>query len=255
MVRAPRRAASKRRWVSSLLNLSSDMPKRRPIGMIVTADGKEYPMKAVTAREAKAILRPYSVELGHLATAWNQLHYNLSSLFTLLLKPHNSAAAGAIWHATDSDFTQRKMLRAIVEVDKTMLVTQPRLSALQAQEILWILDQIDDKLRHKRNNALHAPLIILRGVFDDAVQTWVEAHFDPQNPRAKPLRGKDLIEEFHDYTAHAEVLFGYAARIWMALNHADAHPWPERPSLPQAHKKKKSARRGIRKLPPHLRGA
>src|SRR5436190_13627020 len=93
-------------------------------------------------------------------------------------------------------FHSRKMLRAIVETDKRLLPLRRHrvLSAAQAEEVLWVLDQIDKKLRHQRNNALHAPLIIVTGVFDGAVRSWVEAHFNSLNPRAKPLRGKDLIQ-------------------------------------------------------------
>jgi hypothetical protein len=69
-----------------------------------------------------------------------------------------------------------------------------------ACEILWILDQIDKSLRHQRNNALHAPLTVLTGVFDGALRNWAEANWNALNPRAKPLRGKDLIQEFQDYT-------------------------------------------------------
>jgi len=211
----------------------------------------------LTPSATKTILRPYSVELGHLAAAWNQLHHNLSSLFTLILRSQNNDFSQAIWHATESDFTQRKMLRAIVETDKRLLPLRRHrvLSAAQAEEVLWVLDQIDKKLRHQRNNALHAPLIIVTGVFDGAVRSWVEAHFNSLNPRAKPLRGKDLIQEFRDYTEHTGVLLRYTTQIWNALSFPEQISWPDRPPLPQAHKKRKSSRQGTRKLPPHLRAA
>jgi integrase len=251
---APRKAATKRRSVSSFVNFSPDMPKRRAIG-VITSDGKQYPVKMMTPRAAKAALRPYSVELGFLATAWNQLHHNLSSLFSLILKPRNEHFAQAMWYVPDSDFLQRKMLRAIVETDQNSMPDQRMLSPLQAEEISWLLDQVDNKLRHKRNNALHAPLMILTGVFDNEVRSWVEAHFNSHNPRAKPLRGKDLIQEFREYTEHTLVLTRYATQIWYALSLPAQHPWPGRPSLPQAHKRKQTTHQGKPKLPPHLRGA
>ena len=107
---------------------------RRSIDIV--SEGKQYPVKVLTPRASKAILRPYAVELGFLASAWNQLHHNLSSLFTLLLRSKNESFAQAIWHGTDSDFAQRQMLRAIIEVDKNSLPTARTLSALHAQEIL-----------------------------------------------------------------------------------------------------------------------
>jgi hypothetical protein len=227
---------------------------KRPVA-VITSEGKEYPFKMLTPRSAKAAWRPYSVELDYLAISWNQLHHNLSSVFTLLLRAKNENFAQAIWHSSDSDFAQRKMLRALIVSDKNSLPMARTLSPLHAQEILWILNQIDDDLRHKRNNALDAPLMILTAVSDGAVRRWVEAHFNPLNPRARPLRGKNLIQEFKDYTAHADVLSRYASQIWHALARPAQHPWPERPKLPQAHKKKRKTRRGSDKPRPHLRGA
>jgi hypothetical protein len=230
------------------------MPKRRPIGLVTTPEGKQYPVKILSARATKAAFRPYAVELGQLAIAWNQLHHNLALLFKLLLRAESDVAAGAIWYATDNDFTQRKMLRAIVETDQNSPPAMQKILPAHREEILWILDQTDSSLRHKRNNALHAPLMLLRGVYDDAVRSWVEAHFNPQNPRARPLRGKDLIEEFRDYTALADVLGSYANVIWHTITFSAVHPLPERPLLPEAHKKKQTTHRGKRRPPPHLRG-
>jgi hypothetical protein len=161
--------------------------------------GKEYHGKMLTPAATKALLRPYITELGYLAAAWNQLQHNLSSLFTLLVASGKDPIGQAVWHAAESDFVQRKMLRAFVEIDQTLLPAQRALLELQAREILWILDQIDRNLRHKRNNAIHAPLMTITGVWDGAVRHRVEAHFNPHNPRAKPLRGKNLKDEFKDY--------------------------------------------------------
>jgi len=217
-------------------------------------DGKEYILDPFTSKKVKAVWRPYSTELGYLAIAWNELHYTLMSLFAMLSwRPKNEASAKAVWYAVDSDFSQRKMLRAVIESHPTVPDGRELPEAL-AKEILWILNQIDESLRHKRNNALHAPLLAMCGVYDGAVRYWAEAHLDPQNPRAKPLRGKDLIQEFRDYTEQADMLGVYAGHIFAFLSHRPVS-WPKRPSSPQAHKKKKTTRRGKRLLPPHLRGA
>ena len=151
------------------------MPKRRPIARLISG-GKEYPFKLLSARAKKAALRPLTAELGYLAIAWNQLHHNLSLLFTLLVRSTDQFVANAVWYSTDSDFTQRKMLRAVVELDEKVPGISKRLPALQRDEILWILDQIDDPLRHKRNNALHSPLVMMHAVVDGEVKSWVEAH-------------------------------------------------------------------------------
>lgn len=223
---------------------------RRPIGTITTGEGKRYSFKMLSPKASKTVLRPYSVQLGQLATAWNWLHHNLSSLFWLILRARNEHFAQVIWHSTDSDFVQRKMLRAIIEMDQKSMPIQRRLKPDQAKAIIYILNEIDNNLRHKRNNAVHAPLMVLTGVRDDGVKSWVEAHFNPLNPRAKPLRDKDLIQEFKDYTAHAEMLNRYAVQIWNALNYPGRFPWPDKPPVPQAHKKKQKIRRARARPPP-----
>jgi hypothetical protein len=180
---------------------------------IVTADGKEYPVKQPTPRQAKAVLRPYAVELGYLAATWNQLHHNLSSLFTLLLKSKNERFAQVIWHATDSDFTQRKMLRAIIETDKKLLPMARTLQPTHAAEILWILDQIDEKLRHKRNNALHAPPMVVTGVLDGRVRSWVEAHFTPSKAASRQRFDSGILRLHQAYrgaiSLHRKNLLGH----------------------------------------------
>jgi hypothetical protein len=217
--------------------------------------GVNYPVQEMGPRTVRAALRPYALELGYLVAAWNTLHHNLSALFALILQPKNNETAQAIWRSTENDFAQRKMLRAAIDIDQNISKSKHALSSVQAQEILWLLNQIDETLRHKRNNAIHAPLMIFKGFYDGGRKTWVEAHFNDQNPRAKPLRDKDLIGEFRGYTDHTETLSRYATAIWYAIAAPGKHPWPERPLLPQAHKTKASGRPGRRTPPPHLRGA
>jgi hypothetical protein len=159
-----------------------------------------------------------------LAVVWNQLHDNLLSIFVEVLTPADDFAAKAIWYSTDSDFQQRKMLRALIELDTQtlfhhpLLAREPRLEPFQREAIFWILNQIEKPLRHQRNNALHAPLMLMRGVADGAVVHWVEATLNPQNPRALPLQGKNLVEEFKTYAELTGVLSDYAARIANSLN-------------------------------------
>jgi|HubBroStandDraft_4_1064222.scaffolds.fasta_scaffold174614_2 hypothetical protein len=224
------------------------MAKRR-ISMILIKDGKRYPVSHMTARERKAILRKHTNELGYLALAWNQLHHNLSAIFAIMLHALDFRAAQAIWHATDNDFTQRKMLRALVSLEAARPIAQLPVSPIrrfltkeQCGEVLWILNQIDEDLRHKRNNAIHAPLMLVRGIKDDAVWTGVEAHYNPHNPRARPLRGKDIVAEFKGYGEQAERLAGYASAIYRVMRTLTA-PWPDRPRKPQARKKKRTNRR------------
>src|SRR3954470_9699664 len=83
--------------------------------------------------------RPYATSLGELVFAWNDLHENLSKLFELAIKSPLRNMGTSIWHSTDSDFAQRKMLRAAVERASHLLPPQRK-------DILWILNRIDDTL-------------------------------------------------------------------------------------------------------------
>lgn len=186
-MRAPRNATLNRRSVSSLLNLVSVvMPKRRPVGFIHTPEGKRFPVKLHTRSSARAAFRPYSASIGQVALTWNILHDNLVHLFQTIVKSQNAALPYKIWFAVDSDFLQRKMLRAAVDANAD-------LTQLQRDEICWILNQIDNSLRYKRNDALHAPLMLTTGVVDDMIRSWVEASMWSANPRAKALRNKNFF--------------------------------------------------------------
>jgi hypothetical protein len=230
---------------------------KKPYVIIWGPGGKKHRARPPTNRQIETSLRPYALELGYLAIAWNELHDQLSHLFGSILKAQGDLAAKAIWHATENDFVQRKMLRALILADGRSSLQPKVLSAKQAEDILWILNQIDEKLRHKRNNAIHAPMNVVQGVVDGKLTFWVEARFDPINPRSRPLRGKELISEFQDYTADADMLASYAYRIWMALRLPTGiggpTPWPDRPPSPRPHKMKSKIRRAPRRLPLHLR--
>jgi hypothetical protein len=219
------------------------MAKRNLLFALIGKDGTRYPIEPFTARRKKAAFRKHTHELGYLALAWNQLHHNLSLIFGFLLKSQDRYAAQAIWHSLESDFTQRKMLRALLTLDTQLPFPQRMpLPKTQREEILWILNQIDNDLRHKRNNAIHAPLTLARMVENGKVKPLVEAHLNPQNPRAHPLRGRDLLQEFRSYADHAEMLATYSSAIRRALT-VEKVPWPDRPRSPQAHKKKQKSRR------------
>jgi hypothetical protein len=232
------------------------MPKRTPVLSIHDSDGTVYAFKLLTASTARVALRPYYAEVGRLANAWNHLHHNLSSLFSVLLRCPNAYVGQSLWHALESDFLQRKMLASLLAADRMEglpSIYQPLITQAQADDILYVLNEIEKPLRHHRNNAIHAPLILMSGIHLDAMRSWAEAHFNTQNPRAKPLLGKDLIEEFRRCTIELERLSAYANEMWLAVNpfYHERHPWPERPPSPQAHNTKRTSRRGKSRLPAH----
>jgi hypothetical protein len=248
--RKPRERTS-RISASSSLYCSSDILERvmpKPSGYIITPNGKRFEMRPLTERSLRAVFKPYGVEIGYLAFAWNHLHETLSHVFRGVIKSEGSEISTAIWYSTDSDFAQRNMLRAAVSASN--------LSTLQRDEILWILNKIDIPLRHSRNNAMHAPLMFARGVVEDAISDWMEASVWSASPRAKALRGKELIAEFRSSAELADTLRKYAAQIADALSSSEPQSWPGRPQLPHAHQKKRPkapSRRKHGKLPPHLR--
>lgn len=228
------------------------MTKRpTPVLNLIGPDGRRHPVKLLTPSRHKAIYRPYSAEIGHLATSWNQLHHYLSAVFATILRAGHQYYALAVWYSTDNDFAQRKMLRSVIQIDEGLEPAQRFLKPYQSKDLLWLLNQIDDKLRHDRNNAMHAPLVTMAGLKDGRVRYRVEAIFSALNPRARSLHGKNLLQEFRVYAAHAKGLAHYASQIYLTLRTSDElHPWPDKPRSPQAHNKKRKTRRARAQLPP-----
>lgn len=208
--------------------------------------GKHFQMRPLTQDEFKIVFRPYGEALGFLVYIWNRLHDNLYQLFEAVLQC-DPAVTQAIWYSTDSDFAQRKMLHAATK-------KAGHLSKRARESILWILDRIDDRLRHDRNNALHSPLSFLHSTDGDAHTMWVESSIWSASPRAKSLRGKDLLKEFKEYSDFADALSIYADRLQAHIPLHNPPSWPERPQLPHAPRKKGpkgSSRQSSAKRPPH----
>jgi len=202
--------------------------------VLIEPDGTRHELKPVTAEEMLQVFQPYGAKLGFLVFIWNRLHDRLSQIFNIVVASPAKDLGYGIWYSTDSDFAQRKMLRSAVEIAKK----ESALTDRQAKDIMWILNHIDESLRHKRNDALHAPLGFTRGIVDKALSIWVEADWFSQNPRAKALRGKNLLTELDDYSNLATVLADFAAAIYGSLRSPAAHAWPDKPKLPHAHRKK-----------------
>jgi hypothetical protein len=73
-------------------------------------------VKIPSQKRLEQQFEPYAIELGKLVYAWNRLHEKLAGLFWTVTGFQNGAVASAIWHSTDSDRAQRKMLRQVAEV-------------------------------------------------------------------------------------------------------------------------------------------
>src|SRR5262249_59933633 len=68
--------------------------------------------------------RPYGTAIGDLVYMWNSLHHRLAKLFELTIKSANRGTGTAIWYSTDSDYSQRRMLRAAIEKPTQLTDTQ-----------------------------------------------------------------------------------------------------------------------------------
>jgi hypothetical protein len=177
--------------------------------------------------------RPYAIKLGELVFVWNELHHNLSVLFELVVQSPSRKMGMAIWHSTDSDFAQRKMLRAATE-------RASQLTTSQRDDILWALNRIDESLRHDRNDALHSPFAFLSDV-PDMTGLLTVPHPSSDSPRAKSLRAKGLTNlkaRFKEHVALATALSDFTAKIGQTILAPAVETWPDRPSLPHAHQKK-----------------
>jgi hypothetical protein len=186
-----------------------------------------------TEAQLRKARQPYAISVGELVFAWNALHENLSEIFELAIKSPSRYMGTSIWHSTDSDFAQRKMLRAAVERAK-------HFSQTQRADILWILNRVDDTLRHNRNDAIHAHYIYIQNV-PDTSRIIMMPDMASESPRAKSLSAKarsNLKQYLEENTQLADILTDYSSEIFSAILAPAVRSWPERPELPQAHRKK-----------------
>src|SRR5229473_1893775 len=88
--------------------------------------------------EIKRIFEAYALAVGKVAHSWNYLHEALGQLFAAVLSAPNRGLALAVWYSTDSDRTQRNMLRAAVSSSGEGR-WQPRLPKA-FDDLIWLLD-------------------------------------------------------------------------------------------------------------------
>ena len=219
-------------------------------GTIKTPDGKTYELPELTPEQLREIFSPYGTELGYLVASWNRLHDQLAQIFAVCFTPFEERKASlnssyyrmamAVWQSTTNDYSQRGMLRSLIKAPSTILTPG------QADAIQTVLNEIDNSLRHKRNNAMHAPLMFTTGVIDEVIQTFVEPNVWTPNPQAKALRSSiakrsapplevgpnDLIEELKWYSSIADELGRYVGGIGANLDNPE-HALPGKLKLPQ----------------------
>lgn len=220
-------------------------------GRITTKGGKVFELPDnPSPEELRDIFRPYGVELGYVAFSWNRLHDQLAQIFAVLFTPTNERKSAsnspfyrmamAVWQSSNIDYSQREMLRRAINAPSAVL------SQGQIEAIETVLNEIDNSLRHKRNSALHAPLMFTTAVIDDAVRTYVEPNVWTPNTNAKMLRNSvakrngpnqtfdpsDLVEELKWYGAIADALSSYVAEIGLTFDDPE-HALPGKLKLPR----------------------
>ena len=172
-------------------------------------------------KQATKINNKYSLELGRMVAEWNFLHDSLAYLFWQTTGIFNGSIPLAIWNSTNSDLSQRKMLKAVAE-ERYAHDKSPR------EEILWLISKIDTALANRRNDATHAPVATRYSKGEVSIVPVDDAG----NPRAKGLVGKDVIKEIVWYRKMAAVLNEYAIDLHSALVPDKGRSLPPRPLLP-----------------------
>jgi hypothetical protein len=168
---------------------------------------------------------PYIVSLGEVAHAWNHLQEEIGKLFCLVSGLSNSVGM-SIWHSIKSDRAQRDMLEGALSArsDEQWSEKYPK----GVDDIRWLLDRVN-VVADQRNNAIHAPCSL--GIEGDELEIIPIVFFG--NPRARKLRGKDILNEFVWYKKCADTLKAFTREIESALREPHAHyPWPDRPYIP-----------------------
>ncbi len=70
--------------------------------------------KRPTGKQLDRAFAPLALEIGKLNRAWNMLHEHLGSLFAHIVNNDNLSIPLAVWYSTQSDRSQREMLRAAI---------------------------------------------------------------------------------------------------------------------------------------------
>ena len=177
---------------------------------------------------------PYLHELALVVVAWNELHLELSQLFCTVAGMPDMGTGLRIWHSTDNDRAQRKLLREALHSDLQHLSRVKQKGEPFAdkakREIEFILQKADT-ISGPRNDAIHSPYLFKR----DGDEITMCAFDFFMSPRAKALSGKDLFVEFQRQRSIANALSAYSQEIRLALYLVPEPPWPARPILPSAN--------------------
>ena len=107
--------------------------------------------------------KPYLIEIGLVALAWNDLHEKLAELFWRVMHISNGHIPLAIWHELRDDRIQRRVLRVAASNGLGAWVLPhderpERWIKTGISKFDWLLTEVDT-LANSRNNFLHAPFM------------------------------------------------------------------------------------------------
>lgn len=181
------------------------------------------------------VFRPYATALGQIALAWNGLHTEMAMLFCSIMGGGYSNQFLAVWHALKNDRAQRSILEAAAREARNVREYETELGKSLLEEIHWINGQANS-IEDARDDALHSPLwgsgkqvIPLSGLGHTRAKKLMEA---------EAKRG--LLAEFRWCRDASLVLTDYVKSIEGHVSGRSQKPWPQRPSLPNRGRTKKS---------------
>ena len=90
-----------------------------------------------TKSDYRRAFRPYGLAIGDVVYTWNSLHDELAKLFELTINSKNRSIGASIWYSTDSDYAQRKMLKAA-------LGKASHFTPKQRSDISWMLSKVEE---------------------------------------------------------------------------------------------------------------
>jgi len=181
---------------------------------------------------------PYALALGQFAFAWNDYHEQLGKIFAFLTTG-NAVRSLSAWGVISSDRTKREVLLAAVGIADESFSRFPRLH----EDVVWLVGA-GTALEEHRNNIVHSPLTTIDNAIVAVLSKVAYGSVQPANPfnrRAARLtqetRGKDLLNELHEYRDAASRYGQYAGLIAQCVTLRTATPWPDRPRRLHAGKK------------------
>jgi hypothetical protein len=239
-IRAPRIAASKRRWASSSLYCSLSFCEWRAMSK-----------SSSTWDRALAPFRPLIIAQGEVAYAYNLLQENFFAVFNLAMaleRPRDRVVtfypyALAIWHVSRSDRQQRELALAALANLPTTLNIKGGIDRLQ-----WAEKQTEELAKY-RNLIVHSPMKF-SFVLKDGKMLTPSPRMGSDSTKPIDRRRLRLIENLRFWKGIRNDLLNLSDYVdfvcrqiaWREYEQRNGAPipgarraWPRRPKLPSVH--------------------